>query len=55
MRPIVIARSGTPTAFTDFAAKFVPVLQQRGASHRDYETTTLRECLMLDYPINQLR
>ncbi|WP_144113986.1 LLM class flavin-dependent oxidoreductase [Paraburkholderia sp. BCC1886] len=48
-----IVRGGTPTAFTDFATKVVPILQERGAYRRDYEGVTLREHLGLDYPVNQ--
>jgi hypothetical protein len=46
-------RGGTPTAFTDFATKVVPILQERGVYRRDYEGATLREHLGLDYPVNQ--
>jgi FMN-dependent oxidoreductase (nitrilotriacetate monooxygenase family) len=48
-----IVRGGTPTAFTDFATRVVPVLQERGAFRRDYEGATLREHLRIDYPVNQ--
>lgn len=48
-----IVRGGTPAAFTDFATKVVPLLQERGAYRRDYEGATLREHLGLDYPVNQ--
>jgi alkanesulfonate monooxygenase SsuD/methylene tetrahydromethanopterin reductase-like flavin-dependent oxidoreductase (luciferase family) len=48
-----IVRGGTPTAFSDFAAKVVPILQERGAFRRDYEGATLREHLGLDYPVNR--
>lgn len=48
-----IVRGGTPTAFTDFAAQVVPVLQERGAYRSDYEGATLREHLGLDYPVSQ--
>ncbi|MEX3917660.1 LLM class flavin-dependent oxidoreductase [Paraburkholderia sp. BR10872] len=48
-----IVRGGTPLAFTEFARKVVPILQERGAYRRDYAGTTLREHLGLDYPVNR--
>ncbi|WP_414447855.1 LLM class flavin-dependent oxidoreductase [Burkholderia sp. 22PA0099] len=48
-----IVRGGTPTAFADFAAQVVPVLQERGAYRQDYEGSTLREHLGLDVPVNR--
>lgn len=48
-----IVRGGTPTAFTEFATKVVPILQERGVYRRDYEGATLREHLGLAYPVNR--
>lgn len=48
-----IVRGGTPLAFTAFARKVVPILQERGIYRRDYEGATLREHLGLDYPVNR--
>lgn len=48
-----IVRGGTPTAFADFAAQVVPVLQARGAYRQDYEGSTLREHLGLEVPVNR--
>ncbi|RQZ25012.1 FMN-dependent monooxygenase [Burkholderia sp. Bp9090] len=48
-----IVRGGTPAAFAEFAARVVPVLQERGVYRRDYAGATLREHLGLPYPPNR--
>jgi len=46
-------RGGTPTAFDDFVAQVIPLLQARGIYRKEYEGETLRENLGLDEPANQ--
>jgi FMN-dependent oxidoreductase (nitrilotriacetate monooxygenase family) len=48
-----IVRGGTPTAFDDFVAQVIPLLQARGIYRKEYEGETLRENLGLDEPANQ--
>lgn len=48
-----IVRGGTPTAFDDFVAQVIPLLQARGIYRREYEGETLRENLGLPEPENQ--
>lgn len=48
-----IVRGGTPTAFDDFVAQVVPLLQARGLYRESYEGDTLRENLGLREPENQ--
>ncbi|WP_350262270.1 LLM class flavin-dependent oxidoreductase (plasmid) [Pantoea sp. BJ2] len=48
-----IVRGGTPTAFDDFVAQVIPLLQARGIYRKEYEGETLRENLGLPEPENQ--
>lgn len=48
-----IVRGGTPTAFDDFVAQVIPLLQARGIYRTEYEGDTLRENLGLVTPENQ--
>ncbi|MFJ5159172.1 LLM class flavin-dependent oxidoreductase [Pantoea sp. NPDC088449] len=48
-----IVRGGTPTAFDDFVAQVIPLLQARGIYRHEYEGETLRENLGLAEPENQ--
>ena len=48
-----IVRGGTPTAFDDFVAQVIPLLQARGIYRNEYEGETLRENLGLAEPENQ--
>jgi len=48
-----IVRGGTPTAFDDFVAQVIPLLQARGVYRREYHGTTLRDNLGLAEPENQ--
>ena len=48
-----IVRGGTPTAFDDFVAQVIPLLQARGIYRKAYEGETLRENLGLAEPENQ--
>ncbi|MBB3304110.1 MULTISPECIES: LLM class flavin-dependent oxidoreductase [unclassified Enterobacter] len=48
-----IVRGGTPTAFDDFVAQVIPLLQARGIYRKEYEGETLRENLGLAEPENQ--
>ncbi|MBD9659995.1 LLM class flavin-dependent oxidoreductase [Pantoea sp. PNT03] len=48
-----IVRGGTPTAFDDFVAQVIPLLQARGIYRSEYEGATLRENLGLPEPENQ--
>ncbi len=48
-----IVRGGTPTAFDDFVAQVIPLLQARGVYRSEYAGTTLRENLGLAEPENQ--
>lgn len=48
-----IVRGGTPTAFDDFVAQVIPLLQARGIYRTEYEGDTLRENLGLATPENQ--
>ncbi|WP_271460205.1 LLM class flavin-dependent oxidoreductase [Pantoea leporis] len=47
-----IVRGGTPTAFDDFVAQVIPLLQARGIYRKEYEGETLRENLGLPEPEN---
>jgi FMN-dependent oxidoreductase (nitrilotriacetate monooxygenase family) len=48
-----IVRGGTPTAFDDFVAQVIPLLQARGIYRKEYAGETLRENLGLAEPENQ--
>ena len=48
-----IVRGSTPTAFDDFVAQVIPLLQARGIYRKEYEGETLRENLGLPEPENQ--
>ncbi|MRT43698.1 NtaA/DmoA family FMN-dependent monooxygenase [Enterobacteriaceae bacterium RIT702] len=48
-----IVRGGTPTAFDDFVAQVIPLLQVRGIYRKEYAGETLRENLGLAEPENQ--
>ncbi|WP_312664915.1 LLM class flavin-dependent oxidoreductase [Pantoea sp. CTOTU49201] len=48
-----IVRGGTPTAFDDFVAQVIPLLQARGIYRKEYEGETLRKNLGLAEPENQ--
>jgi len=48
-----IVRGGTPTAFDDFVAQVIPLLQARGIYRHEYEGETLRENLGLAESENQ--
>ncbi|MBY4888665.1 LLM class flavin-dependent oxidoreductase [Pantoea sp. DY-15] len=48
-----IVRGGTPTAFDDFVAQVIPLLQARGIYRKEYQGETLRDNLGLAEPENQ--
>lgn len=50
---VLLIRQEHPSGFDDFIELVVPILQDKGIFHKEYESNTLRDNLGLPYPTNR--